>query len=833
MKFLLIILLLTGSLVLSGISNSSFAEKGTFVDEVKYIQYLEENTALEEVRNGNLDLYYFRMPSDRLESTESRENLNVYESKGGSYSLLVNPAVSEQKFNPFSIKEVRFALNYLADRKLVVNELMAGYGIPMISNYGPFDPEFMAIIPQIESFDFRYNPTLAESMISESLLKHGAKKIDDTWHYNDAPIEITIFIRSDDPTRKAIGEIISSELQKIGFIIKKDFGDLNKTFTVVYGSDPARLQWNLYTEGWAGRSVFLRYDPVGLAHMYSPWFSNMPGFNNPGYWNYKHDKLDEITQKIYTGDFDSSENRDKLISEATVLGISESVRVFLATNIDHYVVNQNVKGVINDFGAGVPTRFTPINSQTDSGKLIIGVKQIYQGAWNPVMGFTDAYSNQIWNTLYDPDTFKDPFSGKTIPIRTSWDVSTAGPDGVMPVPNNAIIWEPLTQKWENVKSQKATSKVTFDYTFGNWHHGEKMDINDILYSLYFAREWGLAQTDNDKTFDTEFTPRAAQLVDTIVGIVPVDEDTIEVYVNYWHFDSGEIASWASLWSTTPWEITAAMEHAVVDGKVSFSRSGATSKSVNWLSLIIPKDSQLISDYIKEFKESQFVPAALEDSYYYDSKSAQSRYDAAIHWINESNHAVISNGPFYLVGYSPESRTISTAAFADDSYPFPAGAWSKYETVNAPEITRIQIPNVVVKGEPLEIPITTNNASKLHYFISDAKSNQISSGVKDITDDKISLSLSEEQTSRFDVGAGNLKLFVVSEQVLRPDFYQTSFLVTEFSEMPTVEIESQMDFQEDFDYTGIITLVIVVIIGIIIFSKMRNRGKHSISDSFKQ
>ena len=822
------------SLVIFSISFPySFAEKGTFVDEVKYIQYLEENTALEEVRNGNLDLYYFRMPSDRLESTESRENLKVYESKGGSYSLLVNPAESEQKFNPFSLRDVRFALNYLVDRKLIVNELMTGYGIPMISNYGPFDPEFMAIISQIESFDFRYNPTLAESMITEALSKYGAKKIDSTWHYNDIPIEITIFIRSDDPARKAIGEIVSSELQKIGFVIKKDFGDLNKTFTVVYGSNPADLKWNVYTEGWAGRSVFLRYDPVGLAHMYSPWFSNMPGFNNPGYWNYKHDKLDDITQKIYTGDFDSSENRDQLISDATVLGVEESVRVFLATKIDHYVVNENVNGVINDFGAGVPTRFTPINSQTDSGQLIIGVKQIYQGAWNPVMGFTDAYSNQIWNTLYDPDTFKDPFSGKTIPVRVSWDVSTGGPDGVIPVPNNAIIWEPLTQKWENLKGAKATSKVTFDYTFGNWHHGEEMDINDILYSLYFAREWGLAQTDNDKTFDTEFTPRAAQLVDTIVGIVPVDEDTIEVYVNYWHFDPGEIAAWASLWSTTPWEITAAMEQAVVDGKVSFSRSGATSKSVNWMSLIIPKDSQLISDYLKKFKESQFVPAALEDSYYYDTKSAQLRYDAAIHWINENNHAVISNGPFYLVGYSPESRTITTAAFDDDSYPFPAGTWSKYETVNAPEITGIQMPDMVVKGEPLQIQITTENSSKLQYFISDGKGNQISSGVEDIIDGTVVLNLSEEQTSRFDIGAGNLKLFVVSGTVLRPDFYQTSFLATELSEMPTVEVDSSQIVQEQSDYTGISALVIIVIIGIIIFGKMRNRGKHSISDSFKE
>ena len=48
--------------------NESFAEKNTFVDSIKFIQYLDENTALEEVKNGNLDMYYYRISSDRLES---------------------------------------------------------------------------------------------------------------------------------------------------------------------------------------------------------------------------------------------------------------------------------------------------------------------------------------------------------------------------------------------------------------------------------------------------------------------------------------------------------------------------------------------------------------------------------------------------------------------------------------------------------------------------------------------------------------------------------------------------------------------------------------------
>src|SRR3989338_1154961 len=116
MKLLLVFILALVAVFL--IHNDSFAEKSTFFDSVKFIQYLDENTALEEVRNGNLDIYYDRISSDRLENPKSREGLEVFDSTGRSYSILVNPAESEE-FNPFSIKNVRFALNYLIDRKLI------------------------------------------------------------------------------------------------------------------------------------------------------------------------------------------------------------------------------------------------------------------------------------------------------------------------------------------------------------------------------------------------------------------------------------------------------------------------------------------------------------------------------------------------------------------------------------------------------------------------------------------------------------------------------------------------------------------------------------------
>ena len=822
MKLLLVfILALT---VVSLIHNDSFAEKSTFFDSVKFIQYLDENTALEEVRNGNLDIYYYRISSDRLENQKLREGLEVFDSTGGSYSILVNPAESD-KFNPFSIKDVRFALNYLIDRKLIVNELMGGYGAPMISYYSPSDPEYLTIIEQLETFNFRYNPILAEEMISNALQEKGATKSNDKWEMNHKPIEITIFIRSDDPVRKSIGEILSSELEKIGFIVKKEYGDLNKAFVVVHGSDPADMKWNMYTEGW-GRSAFVKYDSIGLSQMYSPWFSNMPGFNNPSYWNYKNEYLDTITQKIYTGDFQSEDERTDLIQDAIAEGVDQSVRIFLASKIDQYVANEKMKGIINDLGAGVPSRFTPINSRSDDKELVIGVKQIYQGAWNPVMGLGDTYSRQIWGIISDPITFKHPFTGKTFPVRADWNVETAGPNGKLNVPDDVIMWDSKKQQWEKVPTgTQATSKVRFDFKFSNWHNGQKMDMNDILHSLYFTMEWGTQTDENDKTFDVEFTPIASQAVQTIIGIKPVDEDTIDVYVNYWHFDEGEIADWAALWSSMPWEISAAMEQAVIDGKASFSRSGATNKNVSWISLIIPNDAKMIQSYLNNFSEKKYIPKSLE-SFETDFNYFDSRYTASSEWVEVHNHAVISNGPFYLSTYSPESRSITVNAFDDETYPFKLGYWSEFEKTEFPKITNVGSPDIIQKGTELEINIETSHADSILYFLTDSNGNSTLSELISVDKNSTSIKIPGEKIEKMNTGAKDLKIFAISNSVLKPDYYSTSFLVVENKGVLPETNQNDIEFNENNSFEWIwLTVPITIIATTAIYIKKRKHRNY--------
>jgi peptide/nickel transport system substrate-binding protein len=254
-----------------------------------------------------------------------------------------------------------------------------------------------------------------------------------------------------------------------------------------------------------------------------------------------------------------------------------------------------------------------------------------------------------------------------------------------------------------------------------------------------------------------------------------------------------------------------------------------SKSVNWLSLLVPHDAKIIQEYLEDFKNTGFVPPFLQ-SLDTNPRYIQSRYDASIKWISDNDHAVISNGPFYLERYSPESRTITIKSFKDASYPFEAGHWKDYEDVKFPKITQVELPEVVNIGGTLSISVQTEDATKIHYFLTNSKGETVDSGIKEVKENTALLYFSEEQTLKLEDGANDLKIFAISESVLRPDIYTTSFLAVSDSirELPDVTLTEFQESEIEKNYFSYISIGIgiAIVVTIMYFRRLRKKLQRS-------
>ena len=225
--------------------------------------------------------------------------------------------------------------------------------------------------------------------------------------------------------------------------------------------------------------------------------------------------------------------------------------------------------------------------------------------WNPIGGFGDAYSNDIWRNMVDPPILNDPFTGDPRPFRASYEVETAGPTGGMAVPADAVTWDASADRWAPVAADTtAVSAVTFDYSKyldSVWHDGQPITQADIAYSI--AQAFELAYDPDKERIETALAATSRPYLDTIKGFRFLDDGRVQVFVDYWHFDNDYIAAYASPTALSmPWPVLAAMDDLVFNQRrAAYSDTAAARQHVPWLSLVMSQDDHLVQRTLKQMQ----------------------------------------------------------------------------------------------------------------------------------------------------------------------------------------------------------------------------------------
>ncbi len=659
-------------------------EPGPATERIHF-QSFHVDLAGSAIQAGDMDFYQFSLKTEAARQIKDADDIRVYQAPATMISLILNPAPApEGELNPFSIRDVRFALQHSVNRRFIAQEIYKGLAEPMLAQVGPFDYDYLTIYNQIKEQDITYDPDLARQMVDKAMTEAGAVLQDGVWHFNGRPVRLNFIIRVEDE-RREVGDLIRTELEDLGFTISPTYLSFAPAILSVYSSDPQLFQWHLYTEGW-GRGSADRYDFGTINSMAAPWLGNMPGWQEVGFWQYENEQLDELGKTLFQGSFRSVEERDQIYRDMTRLAVEESVRIWLATIVNSLPASRDMEGVTQDISVG-PKSIWTLREAYVPGKDTLTVGNLWvwteRTTWNPIGGFGDVYSNDIWQNLHDPPLWRDPFTGVPIPFRADYVVTTAGPDGKLDVPADAVNWDPVEDTFVPVDAgTRATSKVIFDYSKffqSKWHDGQPITMADVIYSI--AQGFDIALDEDKSRIEFAIAVTSQPFLETLHGIRILDANRLEVYADYWHFEEDYIAEYASLTGLTmPWEILAAMDKLVFeDRRAAYSATAAQRFSVPWINLVMDNDTRLVKRALINMRNDGEYPASVfqvGDTTLATAEEARQRYDAALEWIDEQGMAIISNGPYQLTRYEPPAQFAEIVAFRDPTYPFRPGDWYK-------------------------------------------------------------------------------------------------------------------------------------------------------------
>lgn len=673
-----------------------------------------------EIQNGSMDLYLYGLKTEGATAlSQGGPNVRLIQAPASTLSLVLNPAPArEGELNPFAIKEIRRAMQYLVDRELIANTIYAGRAVPMRSHVSPVDYDQLTVFAALQGADIRYDPEFARSVIAEQMQAAGATLTNNVWTFNGQPVVLKLVTRVEDE-RRPIGDLVRAALEGVGFQAQPIYQPFGPATLAVYASDPLTFQWHVYTEGW-GRTSPDRYDFGTINQMYAPWLGNLPGWLETGFWQYQQPELDRIGQRLYRGQFADRAERDELYREMTVLGLDESVRIWLVTALQSFPVRTEVQDLTEDLVGGPKSPFS-LRSARIEGKPELRVGHLWvwtdRTVWNPVGGFGDVYSSDIFKYLVDAPILNHPFTGIPQPFRASFETETAGPTGTLPVPEDAVRWDAVADAWTPVgPNVAAVSKVTYDYSRyyqAPYHHGPKITPADAIYSI--AQAFELAYDEEKIQIETALGVTSRPFLETIKAIRLLEDDRLEVYADFWHFEPNYIASYAAVGGVgTPWELLAAMDDIVFAQRTgAYSDTAAARFSVPWLSLVTESDARAVVRALRAFTREKAVPAGvfeLPGRTLVTPEDALARYEAATAWFEQTNLLVVSNGPYTLTRYDPPAQFAELTAFRAEGYPFRPEEFR----FGAPPRLSVQAapPPPALLGAPISIPVTVQGPGAL-------------------------------------------------------------------------------------------------------------------------
>ncbi|MFP4175869.1 MAG: ABC transporter substrate-binding protein [Candidatus Brocadiia bacterium] len=806
-------------LALVAIPNRAAGEHtGAWVDEVVISEEEDESRAVDRLRAGKLDLYGTGVTDrDIYDRVREADELQFEMSYGNTVELTFNPVGPTfgdgGELNPFSVPEIREAMNWLVDREHIASEIYEGLAVPRYLPIKTVFPDYARLAGTVSRLEVRYqhDPGKAEKVIEEQMRELGANLQDGQWHYEGEPVELTFLIRLDDE-RREVGDYVANKLEDVGFEVLRDYRTAEEASAIWIGSDPERGKWHLYTGAWVD-TVVSRDEGTIFNSFFTPrgrpdmlWQSYEPA-----------EEFDEIADRLGRRDYETLEERRELMSEALELAMRDSVRIWLVDQQAIWPRRADIE-VAADLAGGVSGSWLwPLTLRVKDktgGQIQIGVPGILTEPWNPVAGSNWIFDTMAMRATADFATLPDPFTGlrwpqrvdkaevevrEGLPVTKTHDWVELDFTPSIEVPGDAWIgWDHQQQRFITVDEEypdglEARTRTVIHYDDDlferKWHDGSGLSLADGLVAFILSFE----RADEDSPlYDEADAASFESFLRDFRGIRITEEDplAVEVYSDQIQKDAEMIAAGRAGYlfpsfgtSAAPWHMLAIGMRAEEDEELAFSKGKADQLEVEHTSYISGPSLKILDGYREECAEDHYVPFEDAVEEYVDNDEVRARYENLSEWREEMGHYWVGPGPFYVEEVHTREGVLELQKFED--YTDSSEKWLRFVEPSVPEIDVGAENRRVPIGERIEFeieimdednPYPADDIESVRYLVFDGEDRLVIQGdAEHVEDNRWRVILEGEATGELEPGSNQLRVAVTSLKVAIPAFETYRFI----------------------------------------------------------
>ncbi len=651
--------------------------KGAWVDEVVFFEEPDSNKAVSMIDAGDMSLFGFAISDPKIYARLKELKNVAYDPSYGNTSELtfnpVGPTFKDGRLNPFSVRAIREAMNYLVDRSYIAKEIYGGLAIPMFTCLNPVFPDYarLADVGRAIEIKYAYDPKKAKDIIDAEMKKLGAEVAGGVWSYKGSPVTVIMIIRTEDE-RRLIGDYVAKQLEDIGFKVDRQYKTAADATPLWMSADPAEGKMYIYTGGWIS-TVVSRDQANNFTYYYTK-----RGRTDALWQGYSvTPEFDTVSERLTRRDYKTVEERTQLMTQAINLSVQDSARVWLVNRLSVNVHRPEVRAAV-DLSGGTSGSWLWPNTINIGGKaggtVKFGAPSILSTVWNPIGGSNWIYDTMIFRATGITALVPDPYTGlywpyrlekadvtvqQGLPVAKSLDWVTLNFAPTIEVPKDAWAdWNAETQQFITVgekytQTLTAKTKTVLYYDKDlfklKWHDGSPISVGDFVLPMILTFD---RANEKSAIYDEAYVPAFKTFQTNFRGwkIVSKDPLVVEAYSEQFFPDAELIVSARDVYpyyaqGPGAWHNMSLGLQAEAAKELIFTSAKASKLKVEQMNFIGGPSLKILEKYLADSASKGTIPYAKTLGQFITADEAKARYTNLDKWYKDRGHFWVVTGPF--------------------------------------------------------------------------------------------------------------------------------------------------------------------------------------------